>query len=121
MDDDLGRFIRPYAMTGGRTKATGDEIPLEAQISTSISVRSDANRYRWEGRKLLELCVEPMALVEVAARLEIPIGVARIVVSDLAAAGVVEVKQREYATSPGASASGYTDLLEKVLDGIRNL
>jgi hypothetical protein len=56
----------------------------------------------------------PTALVEVAARLEIPIGVARVLVADLVRDGavVVHVPQR---------SQSFTSLLEKVLDGVRRI
>lgn len=117
---DHGRLIRPYVITGGRTTTRGAEISLEAQIETTISVRGDTSRYRWEAKRLLDLCREPMALIEVAARLEVPIGVARIVADDLLREGLIEVREQQYGQT-GTSASAYTDLLEKVLDGIRNL
>jgi hypothetical protein len=60
-----------------------------------------------------------VALVELAARLDVPIGVARVLVGDLATKGAVEVRspQREGPASPDR----YADLLRKVLDGIKSL
>ena len=111
--DDGARLIRPYAMTGGRTTASAD-ISLETQIQTSTRLNGDASSYRWEAAKILRLAERPMALVELAARAEIPIGVARVVISDLLEEGVVNVQRNVTVTS-------YTSLLEKVLDGIRDL
>lgn len=65
---------------------------------------------------MIELCETPLALVEVAARLDVPVGVARVVVADLVAAGSLEVRE----STPDTPAA-YTELLEKVLDGIRQL
>ena len=107
------RLIRPYAMTGGRTTSNA-EISLESQIQTSTRLNGDATTYRWEAAKILRLAERPMALVEIAARAEIPIGVARVVISDLVEAGAVNVQRNAPVTS-------YTSLLEKVLDGIRDL
>jgi len=107
------RLIRPYAMTGGRTTSNA-EISLESQIQTSTRLNGDGTKYRWEAAKILKLAERPMALVEIAARAEIPIGVARVVISDLVEAGAVNVQRNAPVTS-------YTSLLEKVLDGIRDL
>ncbi len=114
-DDPVGgaRLIRPYAMTGGRTEAHSD-ISLESQIQTSTRLDTDGKKYRWEAAKILKLAERPMALVELAARAEIPIGVARVVISDLVDEGAVHVQRTVAVTS-------YTSLLEKVLDGIRDL
>jgi Protein of unknown function (DUF742) len=112
--DETGRLIRPYAITGGRTGTDGDTIGLEAQIQANTRASSHLGAYRWEAAKLIELVQVPTALVEVAARLEIPIGVARVLVADLVRDGAVVVH------IPNRSQS-FTSLLEKVLDGVRSI
>jgi hypothetical protein len=112
--DETGRLIRPYAITGGRTGTDGDTIGLEAQIQANTRASSHLGAYRWEAAKLIELVQVPTALVEVAARLQIPIGVARVLVADLVRDGAVVVHV------PHRSQS-FTSLLEKVLDGVRSL
>lgn len=111
--DATGRLIRPYAITGGRTG--GDvEIDLESQIQASTRASEHLGAYRWEAAKLIDLVQTPMALIELAARLELPVGVARVLVSDLINDGAVVV-HRPVATQ------NFGSLLEKVLDGVRNL
>jgi hypothetical protein len=113
-DDDLtGRLIRPYAMTGGRTTADSD-ISLEAQIQASTRASHHLGAYRWEAAKVVELVQSPMALIEIAARLEIPIGVARVLVADLVTDGAVVLHVPE-------KTQNFASLLERVLDGVRNL
>jgi hypothetical protein len=113
MGDETGRLIRPYAMTGGRT--VGDtEISLEAQIQASSRASHHLGAYRWEAAKVVELVQTPMALIEVAARAEIPIGVARVIVADLVDDGAVVLHQPE-------KTQNFASLLERVLDGVRNL
>jgi hypothetical protein len=113
-DGDLtGRLIRPYAMTGGRTIADSD-ISLEAQIQASTRASHHLGAYRWEAAKVVELVQSPMALIEIAARLEIPIGVARVLVADLVSDGAVVLHVPEKTQS-------FASLLERVLDGVRNL
>lgn len=113
-DTSTGRRVRPYTITGGRTAVAGPEIPLEAQVLTSNQGPVDPSRYRWETARLVQMLEVPMALVEVAARLEVPVGVARVLVSDLVAEGVLIVHL------PPPSSS-FTSLLEQVLDGVRKL
>ena len=120
MTEDGGRFIRPYAITGGRTRPEGREIPLETQIRTAGDPDAVRDRYRWEARRIVDLCRSPMALVELAARLEIPVGAVRIIVSDLAKEGVLEIRH-EHEMMATADSSEYQALLERVLDGIRRL
>ena len=108
-----GRLIRPYAMTGGRTLADS-EISLEAQIQATARASQHLGAYRWEAAKVVELVQSPMALIEIAARLQIPIGVARVLVADLVGDGAVMLHIPEKQQS-------FASLLERVLDGVRNL
>jgi hypothetical protein len=108
-----GRLIRPYAMTGGRTLAE-TEISLEAQIQATTRASQHLGAYRWEAAKVVELVQSPMALIEIAARLQIPIGVARVLVADLVNDGAVMLHIPEKSQS-------FASLLERVLDGVRNL
>ena len=111
--DETGRLIRPYAITGGRTGAETD-IGLEAQIQASTRAHEFADTYRWEAARLIQLVDTPMALIEIAARLEIPIGVARVLVHDLVEDGAVAIHVAQ-------TTQSFTSLLERVLDGVRNL
>jgi Protein of unknown function (DUF742) len=111
--DPTGRLIRPYAMTGGRTTAE-TQISLEAQIQASTRASHHLGAYRWEAAKVVELVQSPMALIEIAARLQIPIGVARVLVADLVSDGAVVLH------TPVKTQS-FASLLERVLDGVRNL
>jgi Protein of unknown function (DUF742) len=111
--DVTGRLIRPYAMTGGRTTAEQD-ISLEAQIQASTRASHHLGAYRWEAAKVVDLVQSPMALIEIAARLQIPIGVARVLVADLLSDGAVVLHVPQKTQS-------FASLLERVLDGVRNL
>ncbi len=111
--DETGRLIRPYAITGGRT-TSDTEISLEAQIQATSRAAEQMSAYRWEAAKVVELVQSPMALIEIAARLEIPIGVARVLVADLVKDGAVAIHVPE-------KTQNFASLLERVLDGVRNL
>jgi hypothetical protein len=108
-----GRLIRPDALIGGRTTAE-TEISLEAQIQATTRASQHLGAYRWEAAKVVELVQSPMALIEIAARLQIPIGVARVLVADLVSDGAVVLHIPEKTQS-------FASLLERVLDGVRNL
>lgn len=111
--DDTGRLIRPYAITGGRTGGE-TQIDLESQIQANTRASHHLGAYRWEAAKVIELVQTPMALIELAARLEIPVGVARVLVADLIADGAVVLH------TP-VTTQNFGSLLERVLDGVRNL
>lgn len=111
--DETGRLIRPYAITGGRTGGEV-EIGLETQIQASTRASHHLGAYRWEAARLIELVQSPMALIELSARLELPLGVARVLVADLIADGAVVLHQP-------VATQNFGSLLERVLDGVRNL
>ncbi|AJT64187.1 DUF742 domain-containing protein [Streptomyces chattanoogensis] len=110
-------LVRPYAMTGGRTRPRY-QLAIEALVSTT----ADPSRMQGqlpEHQRICHLCREIKSVAEISALLSIPLGVARILVADLAEAGLVAIHQ------PGGdeTAGGQPDvtLLERVLSGLRKL
>jgi hypothetical protein len=108
---DPGPLVRPYALTGGRTRPSSD-LPIE----TLVAAVGPGDDQPWERRALLSLCRRPVSVVELAARLPVPLGVARVLVADLAADGLVEVHR-----PPEQVGGPDVVLLRRVLDGIRAL
>ncbi len=106
-------------MTGGRTGAESS-IALEAHvIATDLGARISEQFY-WEAAEIIARSSTGTAVIELAALLDVPIGVIRVVVGDLVELGAVEVSNpaAEVAAQGGED---YTALLEKVLDGIKGL
>ncbi len=110
-----GRLVRPYAITGGRTASGGPTIELESQVVATLRGTENLNRYRWEAARVIQVASSPLGMIEVASRLDLPIGVARVVISDLVKEGAIQLLE------PSREQSSYADLLERVLDGIRRL
>ncbi len=109
------RIVRPYVLTQGRTQAPEATFALEAQVRSLITSPSMPRTATPEGRRIVDLCQTPLSVAEVAARLMVPVGVARVLVGDLAAANAVTV-------DVGAQdAANDVALLERLLDGIRAL
>ncbi|WP_253861796.1 DUF742 domain-containing protein [Prauserella halophila] len=109
-------FVRPYAITGGRTKAN---YPLE--LETLISTRDAAVLPvpdQVEHQVIMEECRTPRSVAEIAAVLQVPLGVARVLISDAADTGLVTV-HRTVAGSENAEA--HFMLMERVLSGLRRL
>jgi hypothetical protein len=106
-------FVRPYLLTGGRTAPTGETLALDAPIVATATLEAGSTP---EARKIVSICATPVPLAEVAARLRVPLGVARVLVADLAQSGVVQVH-----ASDGADTGTDVHLLERLLDGIRAL
>ena len=109
--------VRPYAWTRGRTKS-GFELAIETLVSVSGRARGHLDRLPMEHRAVADLLTEQTrSVAEVAALLALPLGVARVLLGDMAAEGTVTVHQT-------ASTSGDVPdlaLMERVLSGLRRL
>lgn len=109
--------VRPYALTGGRTAASYD-LQLETLLSFDTSeVASPGMLARLDHRSIVESCYVPTSVAEVAATQSIPLGVAKILISDLIELGVLIPHQ--VAVDPGSGPS--RALLERVLEGLHRL
>lgn len=116
-----GRLIRPYTITGGRTGSDIPVIALEALIAATPAGFKARHQFRWEAAEIIGLTKREVALVELAARIDVPIGVARVVVADLAKKGAVQIFDPPTGELTNLDGLSYTTLLNKVLDGIRSL
>lgn len=116
-----GRLVRPYAMTGGRTGRELPPIALEALVTATVAGARHREQFRWEASRIIDLSRRGTALVELAARLDVPIGVVRVVVADLAKRGAVEITDPRADVIDDQTGAEYTTLLKKVLDGIKSL
>ena len=107
--------VRPYAMTKGRT-APRTSLALEALVSSATAPPRDLSTMTPEYQAISSLCRQVRSVAEISAMLRIPLGVARVLVADMAAENLVHVY------SPALDA-GKPDLnlLERVLSGLRRL
>jgi hypothetical protein len=115
--DPRGALVRPYAVTRGRTEPQRD-IPIEAVLVASQGQLQEARFAGHDKYRIAVLC-EPRAqsLAEIAAYNRFPLGVARVLVADMVADGLLSLHS-------AAPKEGYTermDLLERVLSGLRKL
>lgn len=102
---------RPYVLTGGRTK-----VRAELRIETMVSATGPAAGESGERHTVLTLCARPRSVSEVAALTGVPLGVARVLIDDLATEGRLRVHL-------GVDPNGGPDmgLLDRVLSGLRRL
>jgi hypothetical protein len=112
------RLARPYALTGGRTEPTDADLAIEALVEMTWEGYDALATLTFEKRDIIALAHDTLSVAEVAAHLGVPIGVARVLVSDLVDDGFVVVHP-----PPDQATGGSSDpnLLEKVLDGLRSL
>jgi hypothetical protein len=122
--------VRPYALTGGRTRF-GHVLVVETLVSALNRPARTAGGGLPECDAICELCRGHMrSIAEIAALLRMPLGVVRVLVSDLADQGRIRVHR-----APGGDVGGESPeegdktagsvanraLLERVLGGLRKL
>jgi hypothetical protein len=113
---DGGRVVPNYAFTAGRTRsAAGTDMPIEALVTaTELGLAKSAGMPP-EARAIVEASTVPQSLAEIGALLGVPIGVARVLVSDLAAEDHLAV----HLPLVGTDGRPRRELLERLLDGLR--
>ncbi|MCM6778211.1 DUF742 domain-containing protein [Nocardia sp. CDC159] len=89
-DDD---FVRPFVVTGGRTTPVIDGLRIETLVQAPPSALPAP--LQLEQRTVVQLCQQPKSIAEIGAALKVPVGVAKVIVSDLAAAGYVSVRESQ--------------------------
>jgi hypothetical protein len=94
-DDEAGPVVRPYAMTRGRTTSPGQHrLDLIAVVVTEPGVDDPETdpTLAPEHVEIIGLCRrEPQSVAELAAELDLPVGVVRVLVGDLVHAELVHV------------------------------
>jgi Protein of unknown function (DUF742) len=104
--------LPPYLMTSGRAEPVDRTLEIEAQIMTTELGAMVASGLSFEQADVVRLCAVTMSVAEVAARLKLHIGVARVIVADLAALGYVIVQR------PSHSLAHDPSLIERVIRGL---
>jgi hypothetical protein len=113
---ETGSMVRPYTKTGGRTRSEYD-LAIEALVSTSERGRSLDSSLRPEHRSICGLCLDTRSVAEVAAHLRLPLGVARVLIGDMAGMGLVLIHQSGMVVGDRPSI----EFMERVLSGLRRL
>jgi hypothetical protein len=110
-------LVRPYTLTAGRT-GTGVDLPLEAPVQTlqaGLAHRWPPNDMR--GR-IIQLCVKSPSVAEISARLDLPVGVARVLVGDLVLSGYLRVHRT---LTDRSTRDERHELIGRTLRGLRAL
>ena len=115
--DDQPSLVRPYTLTAGRTDSRVS-LPLEAPIEAVVSDKPG----RWPGNdvraQICAMCGSSPAVAEIAARLSLPIGVARVLIGDLLSSGHLRVHTT---LSDQSTIDQRRELIGRTLRGLRAL
>ncbi|MFE9673941.1 DUF742 domain-containing protein [Streptomyces sp. NPDC006259] len=119
-DNEAGPLVRPYAMTGGRTKPgpTGVRFDLIALVTLDPAAPgADGTGIGPEHLALVDLCrPETQSVAELAAGSDLPVGVVRVLLGDLLELGCVTVSR----PVPPAQLPDER-ILREVIEGLRAL
>lgn len=110
-DEPDEALVRPFVITGGRTRHATVHLRVEALVVWT-GLQPPAG-LQFEHAAILDACPEPISVAEVAARIGVPLGVAQILVGDLADAGLVRVHEATHNATPA--------LLLRMIDAVRAL
>ena len=123
--DDLeyeARTVRPYAVTGGRVRAANSDLPLEALVEVLPGAVSGQGLPP-EKRAILQHAAHTfVSVAELSALLRLPLGVVRVLVTDLSESGFIRVHtSTPVSVHTGQSPALSLSVLESVLNGISAL
>jgi Na+/glutamate symporter len=104
--------VRPFVMTGGRTRAERRDLRIETMLTAVGGVGTAG--LSAEQVKLLKLCERPISIAEASAALGLVIGVTTILAADLVSGGRLEVHQ----TDP---VEIELDVLSRMIDAVKAL
>jgi hypothetical protein len=108
------RALRPYVLTSGRVSGDDPQIGLETQVSARTRTSLlPSPRLSTELRDIVDLCRQPLSVAEISARLRLHLGVAKILVGDLRAAGYLDVHLVDVANAQDP------DTILRVMRGLR--
>ena len=115
-ETDPGPFLRPYAMTEGRTEPTGPDLAIEDLVRSPAGAAEPPSWLSLEHQSIARACRETLSVAELASRVDLPLGVTRVLVGDLAQQGMVTVHR-----APSHAGGPNVALLEQVLHGLQQL
>jgi hypothetical protein len=108
---DEDPIVRPFMLTGGRTRPLQDGLRIETLLRAAPAALSAPLRF--ESRRIVELCQQPMSVADLSVALRVPLGVVRVIVADLITQDYLRVEEQPQELS--------TSLIERIRDRVRAL
>lgn len=116
IDEEAGQFVRLYALTGGRTRSSGDNFDLIAMVTATRKPTGDDSSIGPEQRRILEIAEHGASVADIASEIDLPLGVVRVLLGDLHDLGLINVR------SPVKVAPLPSErILKEVINGLRAL
>jgi hypothetical protein len=115
LDAEAGPVVRPYALTQGRTRHTGESFDLVATVRATRAF-ADRGSLAPEHLSVLQLAGVSTTVADIAADVDLPLGVVRVILADLRELGLVVISM------PMVMAERVDKrTLREVLNGLRSL
>jgi hypothetical protein len=116
LDRDAGPVVRPYAVTQGRVASSAEDFDLLAFVVATRPGLPPSPQLQPEHHAIVAACWEPVSVVELAASLDLSVGVVRVLLGDLRSSGLISLYE-----PPAAAQSHDVDVLKAVVNGLRAL
>jgi len=116
LDQDAGPVVRPYTLVGGRSRPFTSGLGLLTHVEALYAPDADLIGLQPEHRSILSLTRTALSVAELAARIDLPVGVVRVLVGDLLQANLVSTFEAD-----AAVRAPDDDILQAVIDGLRAL
>ncbi|MFI9806785.1 DUF742 domain-containing protein [Streptomyces sp. NPDC052301] len=119
-EDETGSMVRPYTVTRGRTRPVdGHAIDLMSRV-TPLETDAPGSTVDHARAALLELIRRgPRPVVELAADADLPLTVVRVLLGDLAEAGLIRIDPPRRLTSAGPATD--PELLREIMQRLKEL
>jgi hypothetical protein len=114
LDREAGPVVRPYAVTKGRTQSATMFGLIDVVMATG-EWPHEHFRPGPEHRRILDVCCRPIPVVDLTSEVDLPLGVVRVLLGDLAAVGMLRIVSAQQQPVPDQR------LLRMVLDGLESL
>jgi hypothetical protein len=116
LDDAAGPVVRPYAMTSGRTRPSTGTFDLISLVMAARPVNATDTGLGPEHHAIIRICGQPLSVAEIAGRLDLPVGIVRVLLGDLLDRDVIVVRAPRPATEVPSE-----DVYKAVINGLRAL
>lgn len=107
--------FRPYLLTGGRTGGGAAGVGIETVLVRDTGAAAHHVAGSAELARIVAACDAPVAVAEVAARVNLPVGVVQVLAGDLVSAGVL------LRSSSTTSLADDVVFIERLIQGVASL
>ncbi|MEV0733460.1 MULTISPECIES: DUF742 domain-containing protein [Polymorphospora] len=116
LDGDAGPVVRPYTVTAGRARPAAGGFDVVAFVVAGAPPATADPRLQPEHHAILGNSQQPISVAELAAQVDLALGVVRVLLGDLLAEGLIAM----YEPQPAANFPD-DKILKAVVNGLRAL